>query len=80
MAVVVAVAVWVVVWVVVMVVPVILCERSLFVMAKNGVCVMGVVGARGSFSVAGLLRIVISRGSCSGSDLLLHVCVGTSTS
>ena len=64
----------------VIVVPVRLCDRSLFEMVKNGVCVMGVAGARGSFSIAGLLRMVTSRGSCSGSDSLLRACVGTSTS
>ncbi len=35
-------------------VPVMLCERSFFAMAKNGVCLVGVVGARGSFNIAGL--------------------------
>ncbi len=55
-----------------------LCDRSLFEIAKNGLCLMGVAGARGSFSRVGLLRIVISRGSCSDSDLLLRVHVGTS--
>ncbi len=64
------VTVWVVVWVVVIVVPVMLCERSLFAMAKNGVYVVGVVGARGSFSIAGLWWIVTSRVSGSGSDSL----------
>ena len=63
---------------VVIVVPMILCNRLLFDMAGNGVCVMGVIGARGSFSMVGLLWIVISRGSCSGSDLLLRAWVGTS--
>ncbi len=48
--------------------------------AKNGVGVMGVLGARGSFNMAGLLRIAVSRGSCSGSDSLFHAHVGTSTS
>jgi len=38
---------------------------------------MGVSGARGSFSIAGLLQMVVSRGSCSGLDLLLCVCMGT---
>ncbi len=61
-------------------VPIILCDRSFFAIAKNGVCVTGVVGVRGSFSIVGLLRIVISRGSCSGSDSLFHAQVGTSTS
>ncbi len=65
---------------VVIVVPVILCERSLFAIAKNGVCMVGVVGARGSFSIAGLLQMVMSKGSCSGSDSLLRVCEGISTS
>ncbi len=51
-------------------VPVILCDRLLFAIAKNGVCVTGVVGARGSFTIAGLFRMVISRGSCSISDSL----------
>ena len=57
-----------------------LCDRSLFAMAKNGVCVVGVIGTSGSFSVMGLLWMVTSRGSCSGSDSLLCVHVGTSTS
>ncbi len=61
-------AAWVIVWVVVvvvMVVPVMLCDRSLFVIAKNGVCVVGVIGASGSFMMAGLFWIAISRRSCS---------------
>src|SRR6266403_1905882 len=70
------VTVWVVVWVVVIVVPVILCERSLFAIAKNGVIVTGVVGARGSFNIVGLLWMVISRGSGSVSDSLLRAQVG----
>ncbi len=37
-----------------MVVPIILWDRSVFVMAKNGVDLTGVAGARGSFSMAGL--------------------------
>ena len=78
-AVAVVVAIWVVVCVVVMVVPMMLCDRSLFVIAKNGVCVVGVTGARGSFSIVGLLWMLMSRGSCSGSDSLLHVCIGTLT-
>ncbi len=61
-------------------VPTILCDKSLFEIAKNGVCMTGVTGARGSFSIAGLLQMVMSRGSCSGSDLLLRMQVGTSTS
>ncbi len=60
----------VMVWVVVMVVPVMLCEKSLLVMLKNGVCVSGVGGARGSFTFIGLFQIVISSGSCSVSELL----------
>jgi len=52
------------------------CDRSVFVIAKNGVGVIGVSGARGSFSSAGLLQMVMSRGSSSGSDSLLHVCWG----
>ncbi len=74
------VAVWVVVCVVVILVPVILCEKSLFVMVKNGVCVIGIVGARGSFSIAGLWWMATSRVSGSGSDSLLCVCMGTLTS
>ena len=64
------VAVWVTVWVVVIVVPVILRERSLLAMLKNGVCVSGVAGARGSFIFIGLFRIVMSSGSCSVSESL----------
>ena len=79
-AAVVCVAVWVVVWVVVIVVPVMLCEKSLFAIAKNGFCVVGVVGARGFFSIAGLWQIAMLRASGSGSNSLLRVCVGTSTS
>src|SRR6266446_8496315 len=67
------VIVWVVVWVVI-VVPVMLCEKSLFAIAKNGVEVAGVTDAEGSFSVVGLLRMVMSRGSGSVSDSLFHVC------
>ncbi len=59
--------------------PVILCDRSLFAMAKNGIYVIGVVSVRGSFMVIGLFRMVISRGSCSVSDSLCCVRVGTST-
>ncbi len=77
-----AVVAWGTVWVVVciMVVIVSICDKLFFVIAKNGVGVIGVSGVRGSFSMAGLLRIAVSRGSCSGSDSLLHVCVGTLTS
>ncbi len=57
----------------------ILCDRSFFAMAKNGVGVIGVSGASGSFSIAGLLQISVSRGSCSGSDLLFCACVWTTT-
>ena len=74
------VAIWVVVWVVVILVPTMLCDRSLFVTAKNGFCVIGVVGASGSFMIAGLFRMVISRGSCSVSDSLCCVRVWTLTS
>ncbi len=49
-------------------------DKSFFATAKNGVGVMGVSGARGSFSMAGLLRMIVLRGSCSGSDSLSHVC------
>ncbi len=70
---------WVVVWVVVDM-PVMLCDRSLFAIAKNGVCVVGVIGARGSFSTAGLLWMVVLRGSCSDSDSLWFVWLGTSMS
>ena len=48
-------------------------------MVKNGVGVTGVSGVRGSFSIAGLLWMVVLRGSCSGSDSLLHVHMGTLT-
>ncbi len=63
-----------------MLVPMMLCVRSLFAIAKNGFCVIGVAGASGSFMMAGLFRIVISRGSCSVSDSLCCVQMGTSTS
>ncbi len=63
---------------VVILVPVMLCDRSLFAIAKNGFCVIGVVGASGSFMMAGLFRMVTSRGSCSVSDSLCCVQVGTS--
>ena len=49
------------------------CERSLFAIVKNGVREVGVSGASGSFSNAGLLQIVMSRGSFSVSDLLVGV-------
>src|SRR6266436_5793044 len=60
-------AVWVMVWVcvVVMLVPVMLCDRLLLVIVKNGVCATGVVRARGSFMFMGLFRMVRSNGSCS---------------
>ncbi len=63
---------WVVVCVVVvvMVVLMILCDKSLFAMAKNGVCVVGIIGARGSFISAGLFQMAKSNGSCSVSDSL----------
>ena len=73
-------AVCVIVWVVVMLVPVMLCEKSLLAMLKNGVCMSGVAGARGSFMFIGLFRMVMSSGSCSGSESLCRVRVGTSTS
>ena len=63
-----------------MVVIVSICDKSFFATVKNGVGVMGVSGARGSFSIAGLLQMAVSRRSCSGSDLLFHVHVGTSMS
>ena len=63
-----------------MLVPMILCDRLLFEMAKNGVCVVGVVGASGSFMIAGLFRIAMFRESCSVSDSLWCVRLGTSTS
>ena len=65
-----AVAVCVIVWVVVIVVPVMLCEKSLLAILKNGVCVSGVNGARGSFMFTGLFQIVVSSGSCSVSESL----------
>ncbi len=68
------VAIWVVVWVVVVIVNI--CDKSFFATAKNGVGMMGVSGARGSFSMAGLLWMTVSRGSCSGSDSLLCARVG----
>ncbi len=49
------------------------CERLLFAIAKNGVGTVGVSGASGSFSSAGLLWIVTSKGSLSVSDLLVGV-------
>ncbi len=49
------------------------CERSLFVMAKNGIGMVGVSSDRGSFSSAGLLWIVMFKGSFSVSDLLVGV-------
>src|SRR6266478_6515484 len=64
------VAVWVIVWVVVMVVPVIVCERSLLAILKNGVWVSGVDGARGSLTFTGLFRIATFKGSCSVSESL----------
>src|SRR6266446_1514133 len=67
------VTVWVTVWVVVMLVPTMLCDRSLFAIAKNGFCVIGVVGASGSLMIAGLFQIVTFRGSCSVSDSLCCV-------
>ncbi len=74
-------ATWVVVWVVVViVVPTMLCDRSLFAIAKNGVCVVGVIGARGSFISVGLFQMAKSKGSGSVSDSLCCVRVGTSTS
>ena len=60
-----------------MVVIVSCCDRLFFAMAKNGVGVIGVSGARGSFSNAGLLWMAVLRGSCSGSDSLLCAHVGT---
>ncbi len=73
-----AVATWVIVWVwvVVILVPVMLCDRLLLAMAKNG---FSVVGARGSFMVIGLFQMVKSSGSCSVSDSLCCVWMGTST-
>ncbi len=58
----------------------ILCDRLLFAIVKNGFCVIGVIGVSGSFMMAGLFQIVMSRGSCSMSDSLCCVQVGTSTS
>ncbi len=46
------------VWVVVILVPVMLCDRSLLVIVKNGVCTTGVTGARGSFMFMGVFLIV----------------------
>ncbi len=66
-----------VVWVVMVIVSI--CDRSFFATAKNGVGVMGVSGASGSLRRAGLLWIVMSRGSFSGSDSLSCVHVGTLT-
>ncbi len=57
-----------------------ICDKLFFATVKNGVGVTGVSGASGSFSMVGLLQMAVSRGSCSGSDLLLHVCVGISMS
>ncbi len=64
----------------VILVPMMLCDRLLFEIAKNGVCVTGVVGVRGSFIIAGVFRIAISRESCSVSDSLCCVQLGTLTS
>ncbi len=58
------------------------CDRLLFVIAKNGMGVMGVSGVRGSFNSAGLLRMVTFKGSFSVSDSLVGmsgVCLGSST-
>ncbi len=63
-----------------MLVPVMLCDRLLLAIAKNGVCSTGVVNARGSFMVMGLFWMVRSSGSCSMSDSLCCVQVGISTS
>ncbi len=57
-----------------------LCEKSLLAILKNGVCVSGVDGTRGSLMFIGLFRMVISSGSCSVSESLCRVRVGTSTS
>ncbi len=63
-----------------MVVIVSICDRLFFATAKNGMGVMGVSGASGSFKSVGLLQIVSFRGSFSSSDSLSCVRVGTSTS
>ncbi len=60
--------------------PVMLCDRLLLAIAKNGVCTFGVVGARGSFMFIGLFRMVRSSGSCSVSDSLCCIREGNSTS
>ena len=57
-----------------------LCEKSLLAMLKNGVWVSGVGGTRGSFTFIGLFRMVMSSRSCSVSESLCRVRVGTSTS
>ncbi len=64
------VTVCVIVWVVVILVLVMLCERLLLAILKNGICMSGVIGARGSFMFIGLFRMVMSSGSCSVSDSL----------
>ncbi len=59
------------------------CERSLFVMAKNEVGAVGVLSAKGSFSSAGLLQMVMFKGSFSVSNLLVGasvICLGSSMS
>ncbi len=50
-------------------------------MVKNGTGVTGVLSAKGSFSSAGLLQIVIFRGLFLVSDSLVGtlVCLGSST-
>ncbi len=63
-----------------MLVPVILCDRLLLAIAKNGVCTTGVTGARGSFMFMGVFLMVRSSRSCSISDLLCCIWVWTSTS
>ena len=62
-----------------MVVIVSICDRLFFTMVKNGVGVIGVSGVSGSFTSAGLLWMVTSRGSFSGSDSLSCVHVGILT-
>ncbi len=57
---------------------VMLCDRLLLAIAKNGFCTIGVVGTRGSFMVIGLFRMVKSSGSGSVSDSLCCIWVGTS--
>ena len=59
---------------------VMLCDRLLLAIAKNGVCTIGVVGARGSFTFIGLFQMARSSVSCSVSDSLCCVWVGTLTS